>query len=85
MSEATKTKVYAVSAGEYSDWRIESLHWTLKDAEKTRDAQAAQYIKYQEDYKGEWVNNPNKDISDFEIVGAPPPALLKVWNKLVQS
>jgi hypothetical protein len=85
MSDATKTKVYAVSTGLYSDWRIESLHWTLKDAESARDAQAAQYIQYQEDYKGEWVSDPNKDISDFEITGEPPPALLNVWNKLVQS
>jgi|688.fasta_scaffold2758532_2 hypothetical protein len=85
MSETTKTKVFAVSAGKYSDWRIESLHWTKKEAEASRDEQAKRYAAYQEDYKGGWVDEPNNNIEEFEIDGQPPPALLMVWNKLVQS
>lgn len=85
MSAAIKTKVFAVSSGSYSDWGIETMHWSREEAEAARDAQKARYRQYQEDYKGEYARDPNDHVDEFEIVGAPPPALLTVWNKLVQS
>jgi hypothetical protein len=80
-----KTKVYAVSTGSYSDWRITSMHWTKEDAEKERDAARKRYRDWtdNDDHGSGWCSDPNDTIDEFEIEGNPPPALLAVWQALI--